>query len=78
MKIFKKISAILLVCLLALSVTGCHKKNETALTVDGFKFTSAYYMCALINAKTEAQSKVYENLSDEEWNNLMSGIGTKV
>lgn len=66
MKILKKISALLLVCLLALSVTGCHRKNETAVTVDGFKFTSAYYMCALINAKTEAQSKVYENLSEEE------------
>ena len=66
MKIFKKLSALLLVCLLALSVTGCHKKNEIAVTVDGFEFTSAYYMCALINAKTEAQSKIYENLSDEE------------
>lgn len=66
MKIFKKISALLLVCLLALSVTGCHKKNEIAVTVDGFEFTSAYYMCALINANSEAQTKVYENLSDKE------------
>ena len=38
MKIFKKIAAILLVCLLALSAVGCHKKNEVAVTVDGFEF----------------------------------------
>lgn len=66
MNIIKKLSALLLVCLMALSVTGCHKKNEIAVTVDGFEFTSAYYMCALINAKSEAQTKVYENLSEEE------------
>ncbi len=66
MKIFKKLSALLLVCLLALSAVGCHKKNEIAVTVDGFKFTSAYYMCALINANAEAQGKVQESLSDED------------
>ena len=66
MKIFKKIAAILLVCLLALSAVGCHKKNEVAVTVDGFEFTSAYYMCALINAKSEAQTKVYETLKEDE------------
>lgn len=66
MKIFKKIAAILLVCLLALSAVGCHKKNEIAVTVDGFEFTSAYYMCALINANSEAQNKVYETLKEDE------------
>ena len=66
MKIFKKIAAILLVCLLALSAVGCHKKNEVAVTVDGFEFTSAYYMCALINANSEAQTKVYETLKEDE------------
>jgi hypothetical protein len=66
MKIFKKIAALLLVCLLALSAVGCHKKNEIAVTVDGFEFTSAYYMCALINANSEAQNKVYETLKEDE------------
>ena len=66
MKIFKKIAALLLVCLLALSAVGCHKKNEIAVTVDGFEFTSAYYMCALINANSEAQTKVYETLKEDE------------
>ena len=66
MKTFKKIAALLLVCLLALSAVGCHKQNEVAVKVDGFEFTSAYYMCALINANSEAQNKVYETLSAEE------------
>lgn len=66
MKVFKKLSALLLVCLLALSSVGCHKKNEIAITVDGFEFTSAYYMCALINANSEAQNKVYESLDENE------------
>ncbi len=66
MKIFKRLCAILLVCVMAFTVIGCHPKNEVAVTIDGFEFTSAYYMCALINANSEAQSKVYEDLSDEE------------
>ena len=60
MKVIKKISALVLVCLLSLSAVGCHKKNEIAVKADGFQFTSAYYMCALINAKAEAQNKVNE------------------
>ncbi len=57
----------MLVAVMALSLTSCiHKKNEVAVTVGNVKFTSAYYMCALINAKAEAQSKVKENLTDEE------------
>lgn len=66
MKIFKNILASALIFIMALSVVGCHKKNEIAVTVDGFDFTSAYYMCALINANSEAQSKVYEELTEEE------------
>lgn len=66
MKIIKKIAAVLLVCLMAFSAVACHPQNEIAITVDGFEFTSAYYMCALINANSEAQNKVYETLSDEE------------
>lgn len=66
MNCFKKIiAAFLLVCMLA-SVVGCHKKNEVAVTVGDTEFTSAYYMCALINADSEAKSKVQEQLSDEE------------
>ncbi len=66
MKIFKNILASALICVMALSVVGCHKKNEIAVTVDGFEFTSAYYMCALMNANMEAQNKVQETLTEEE------------
>ncbi len=66
MNTFKKIAALILVCLMALTVIGCHPKNEIAVTIDGHEYTSAYYMCALINAYMEGQSEVYNNLSDEE------------
>jgi len=66
MKILKNILATLLISVMALSVIGCHKKNEIAVTIDGFEFTSAYYMCALLNANGEAQNEVYSKLSAEE------------
>lgn len=67
MKSVKRIIAFGLVMLMALSFTGCiHKKGEIAVKINGVEFTSAYYACALINSKTEAQNKVYETLTDEE------------
>ena len=67
MKMMRKIIALAMAALMVLSLSAClHKKDEIAVTVGDVKFTSAYYMCALINAKAEAQSKVYEELSDEE------------
>lgn len=67
MKIIRKILALVMASLMVMSLTAClHKKGEIAVTVGDVKFTSAYYMCALINANYEAQSKVYEELSDEE------------
>lgn len=66
MKNFKKIIALALVLLMVLSFTGCHKKDEIAVTVGDVEFTSAYYMCALINADSEAKNKVYEELTEEE------------
>lgn len=65
MKLMKKIVAAVIVLILALSVTGCHKKNEIAVTVNGFEYTSAYYMCALINAYTEGQSEVQTAMGDK-------------
>ena len=66
MKNFKKIIALALAALMLLSFAGCHKKDEVAVTIGDVEFTSAYYMCALINADSEAKSKVYENLTEEE------------
>lgn len=62
----KRILALLLAVVAMLSFTACHKKNEIAVKIGDIEFTSAYYMCALVNANFEAQNKVYETLSDEE------------
>ena len=68
MKNFKRILSFMLVALMVLSFAGCHKKDEIAVTIGDVKFTSAYYMCALVNADSEAKNIVYEALTDEEKN----------
>lgn len=71
MKIFKRITALALVLIMALSLSAClHKKDEIAVTIGDYEFTSAYYMCALIGADNEARSKVQESdeLSEDEQN----------
>ncbi len=65
MKLTKKLIALVIVCIMALSITGCHKQNEIAVTVNGYEFTSGYYMCALVNAYSEGQSTVYEAKEDK-------------
>lgn len=66
MKMMKKLIAVLLIAVMALSFCACHKKDEIAVKIGDVEFTSAYYMCALVNADSEAQSKVQESLSEEE------------
>jgi hypothetical protein len=52
------------------SFAACHEKGETAVTVKyGDKtetFTSAMYLCALMNADSEASSKVQEILDEKK------------
>lgn len=66
MKRIRRVMALLFVMVMVLTAAGCHKKDEIAVTIDDVEFTSAYYMCALINANMEAKSLVYESLTDEE------------
>lgn len=66
MKKLKLICVCVLAALTALTAAGCHKKDEVAVKSGNIKFTSAYYMCALINADNEAKSKVTEELDDDE------------
>ena len=66
MKNIKRVFALALVLIMALAVTACHQKDEVAVKIGDIEFTSAYYMCALINADSEAKSKVQENLSEDE------------
>lgn len=67
MKMIKRIAALVMVAVLTLSLAGClHKKNEIAVTIGNMEFTSAYYMCALVNANMEAKQKVNEMLTADE------------
>lgn len=78
MKKLKRIFAAALVGALALTFTACHKKDEIAVTVGEVESTSAYYMCALINADSEAKAKVQEGLSDEEKNGEIDYYSKKI
>lgn len=70
MKVIKKITALLLVALMVFSLSACiHKKDEIAVKIGDVEFTSAYYMCAMLNANAEAKQKISEDdeqLSDTE------------
>lgn len=68
MKNLKRILSFMLVALMVLSFVGCHKKDEIAVTIGDVEFTSAYYMCALINADSQAKNIVYEALTEDEKN----------
>lgn len=62
----KRIFAAALILVLAFSVAACHPKDEVAVKIGDVEFTSAYYMCALVNADSQAKSKVTESLSEDE------------
>lgn len=65
MKTFKSLLSVVLVFLLMLTFTGCfHKQNEIAVEVGDVKFTSAMYSYVLLNADTEARTKVDEQLAE--------------
>lgn len=66
MKLAKRFLSLALVVLMALSVVGCHKKDEIAIKVGDFEFTAAYYMCALIYADTDARALVDEQLAEKK------------
>ena len=66
MKTIKKVYALALVLVMALMFTACHEKGEIAVKIGDIEFTSAYYMCALINADSEAKYRVESELSDDE------------
>ncbi len=65
MNLVKKILAFALCAVMALSVVGCHKKDEIAIIVGDYEFTAAYYMCALIYADMDARVLVDEQLAEK-------------
>lgn len=71
MKAIKKILCLALVLLIAVGMfSGCHKANEVAITIGSGKnkveITSAYYLCTLVSAYQEGQSKVDEAKEESE------------
>lgn len=66
MNMIKKLSAILLVFVMVLSFAACHPKDEVALTIEDVEITSALYMCALMNADSEARTLVDEQYADAD------------
>lgn len=66
MKTLKKVLAMCLAVILVLSFAGCHQKNEVAVKAGDDTFTSAFYMCALINADMAARTKIDEAKAAEK------------
>lgn len=66
MKVIKKIAAAILVLVLAMTAIGCHPKNEIAVTIDGYQYTSAYYMCVFLDAYSEALGLASASLTEAE------------
>lgn len=66
MKIIKKFAALILAAAVCFGLVGCHPKNEVALTIGGKQYTSAFYMCALLQANNEAKTKVNEAYEEKE------------
>ncbi len=61
--------SIILVAVICLGFTGCHKKGAIAVTVDGEAFAAGFYSCALVTADSEALSIMTANKDYEVYNN---------
>ena len=66
MNIFKKIAALATAAAVCFGLVGCHPKNEVALTIGGIDYTSAFYMCALLQADGEAKGQIQEAYQEED------------
>ena len=66
MNMFKKIAALATAAAVCFGLVGCHPKNEVALTIGGIDYTSAFYMCALLQADGEAKGQIQEAYQEED------------
>ncbi len=60
MKFIKRAFPLVLAGIVALTICGCHKKDEVAVKIGDVEFTSGYYLCAMITADQEARQKIDE------------------
>lgn len=61
----KILSAALAICMI-LTLCACHGKDETALTIENEKITSALYLNALIDCDSEAKKRVDDQIAAEK------------
>ena len=66
MNILKKIFAAVLVLALAVSFCGCHKKGEVAIKVGDESFTTAYYLCAILEADMDARQQIDNKAQNDD------------
>ena len=66
MKTVKKLLALILAITLVATLSACHPKDEKALSLDDINITSSVYLLCLINAESEARSKVEANATENE------------
>lgn len=69
MKTITKILSVLLVGCMLFSLSACHGKDETALTIEDEKITSALYLKALIDCDSDAKSRVDKQIEAAETEN---------
>ena len=58
MKLFSKVTALVLAVCMVLSLTACHPKDETAFSLGDIKLTSALYSACILQAVDEAAEKI--------------------
>ena len=58
MNIIKKVFAVVFALTIAVSFCGCHKKGEVAIKVGNESFTTAYYLCAILETGMDARQQI--------------------
>ena len=77
MKLVKRFAAMSLAVIMALVAAGCHKKDEIAVKIGDWEFTSAYYMCTMIYADTEARQTIDKQLAEKNKDDSSSSTSSE-
>lgn len=77
MKLVKRLAAMSLAVIMAIVAAGCHKKDEIAVKIGDWEFTSAYYMCTMIYADTEARQTIDNQLAEKNKDDTSSSTSSE-